>query len=199
LTKDPAEKNVPALKESQLAQRIYNLHQKRKVSRKAGLETEGERRRFQEYAKFLMAHVSTYAPPNGRLRPDVAANLLGVVRETPGMMPGIGLVPVVIFGLALRALAWGAGFFFGIDLLSTIEKNLSVDEQKEDARLALIQQGRSADEIKKIMDGGAPPSPGFLSQIGDLMQYALWGGLAYVVYKLFLEKKFNRPKRGRRA
>lgn len=183
----PSGNNVATQKESQLAQRIYNLHQKRKAARKLGLETDEERRRFQEYAKFLMAYVTTYAPPNGRLREDVKANLLQVVRETPGMMPGIGLAPVAIFGLVLRLLAWGAGFIFGTQLLDTVDKNLSLDEKREETRYALIQQGRSADEIKKIMDAGGNgggSQAGFLGNVGDIMQYALWGVLLYFGWQI---------------
>ncbi len=195
--------NVPKPEESRVAQRIYDLHQKRKISRGKGLETDAERRRFQEYAKFLMAYVSTYAAPNGRLRPDVAYNLLRVVRETPGMMPGISFAPaVVVFGVVLRVLAWGAGFLFGKDVLAKIGTWLGIDEKREEARLKLIDQGRSADEIKKIMDSGGadqPPGPGLLGNIGNIMQYALWGAVAYFGYKFFLEKKFNRPRRRRRA
>lgn len=194
----PSGNNVPSSRESQLAQRIYNLHQKRKAARKLNLETTEERRRFQEYAKFLMAYVSTYAPPNGRLREDVKANLLLVVRETPGMMPGLGLAPVAIFGLVLRLLAWGAGFIFGSKVLDTVEKNLSVDEKREETRFALIQQGRSADEIQKIMDSGGAGAnqAGFLGSVGDIMQYALWGALVYFGWRI-VEPMLKKRRRKR--
>ncbi|MGH8003260.1 MAG: hypothetical protein ACRECJ_00850 [Limisphaerales bacterium] len=190
-------KNVPALAESQLAQRIYNLHQKRKISRRLGLESEEERRRFQEYAKFLMAYVSTYAPPNGLLREDVKANLLSVVRETPGMMPGIGLAPVLIFGVVLRLLAGAAGFIFGVDLLSTVKKWLDLDEKREDTRQQLIAQGRTGDEIKDIIDAGGGNGGGMFAGLGDFAQYAFWGALLYFGWKYVGEPMMK--KRRRRA
>jgi hypothetical protein len=156
-------------------------------------------KRAQEHAKFLTAYVGSYSPPRGRLRADVANNLLLVVRETPGLQGGLGLAPLLIWGIA--AVISAAGSWITWQITSAVKASVAAQEADINAKLALASQGKSAAEIQQIMNsgGGAPPAPGFLSQIGGLMQYALWGGLAYVGYKLFLEKKFNRPKRGRRA
>ncbi|MCI0596989.1 MAG: hypothetical protein L0Z48_10690 [candidate division Zixibacteria bacterium] len=179
----PRGNNVASPKESRLAQRIFNLHQKRKVARARGLESVEERRRFQEYAKFLMAYVTHYSPPNGLLRADVRENLLQVVRETPGMMPGLGFVQFVIFGV--KVVAGLAGALFGFELLKRVEESISLDEKREETRQELIRQGRSADEIRKIMGaGGDENGGGVFAGLGDFAQYAFWGALLYLGWRV---------------
>jgi hypothetical protein len=192
--------NVPALEESRLAQRIFDQHQKLKVLAKLRQISPTMLKRAQEFAKFLMAYVGAYSPPYGKLRSDVAANLRLVIRETPGLQGGLGLIPVIIWGAVVAVSAVGA-YLISRGMTERTALEVGLQQKEIDAKLAFAAQGKSADEIQKILNsgGGGPPAPGFISQIGGLMQYALWGGLAYVGYKLFLEKKFNRPKRGRRA
>jgi hypothetical protein len=189
------EGNVATPEESRTAQRIYDYHKKAKALRNLKLETAAMRARAQEYAKFLMAYVDNYAPPKGRLREDVKNNLLRVIRETPGMLPEIGFLPAGVMSLIIMGIKWIAGTALGIGILNTINKWLGVDEKDADLRLELARQGKTPEEIEKILNAGGNGSAGStLASAVDLGKLALTGALFYFGWQAFSKVRSRRSR-----
>lgn len=174
----PLRSVTASLAESQLAQRIYNQHQKLKVLAKNRAVTADMAKRSQEFAKFLAAYLERY---KATLRADVARNLANVIAETPGVVGGLSFIPLVIFGIALLASA-----FITYEVVSAVRKNLDVQEKEIDARLAVYTKGGASD-VKDTFN--KPTQAGLFGGLADFAKYAMVGGLVYIGWKMFSKKR----------
>jgi len=112
-----------------IVQRIYSHHQVLKaLARRRGLTKELVNNAV-EFAKFVQVAIDSWGK---EIRPSVLANWQSVVAETPRLQEGLGIVPLIIFGILLLAGAFTVGHFV------VAKKKLDVDEVEAKERLVKL-------------------------------------------------------------
>lgn len=153
-----------------LAQRIFDQHQKLKLLAKAGLLTKPMVERAAEFAKYMQTIVERYGEGT---KPHVLANWRSVVDETPRLKLGLGLVPLLIFGFAL------IGGLITVSIVAAIRKNLDVQERE--IQLQMVKAGYDPAKVK--------PSGGLLSDLKGVVTALTIAGIVFAAIKFWPKRK----------
>lgn len=152
-----------------LAQRIFDQHQWLKKLAQKGLLTKGLVERAAEFAKYMQVIIDRYGQ---NTKPHVLANWKSVVAETPRLKAGLGIV-FLIFGFALIA------GLVTVSIISAVKKNLDVQERE--IQLQMVKAGFDPSKVKS--------SPGFLSDLKELMTILTVAGVAFALFKFLPRRK----------